>query len=260
MSLRILLTDLVIPPPSLVYVALAGIVLAAFARRPRFGLALGAVSLVVILGLGLGTTGQALLVSLESGLPLRPPADAPPGAIVILSGEVDHTQEGLEPGPLTLQRLLAGARLWQRTHLPVLVSGGPLAPGETPIAQVMAQTLERDFHVPVRWIENRSETTWENAADSAAILLPAGIRSVYVVTHAWHERRSVLAFRHFALLPTAAPVPLDVVAGGLTPSMLGWSRSYYALHEWAGLAVYSFRAWRQGPVSWPAPAPSNSAP
>jgi len=256
MSLRLLLTVLVIPPLSLVYLALAGIVLAAVARRARLGLMLGAVSLVALLGLGMALTGNALLASLESGLPLRPPPNAPPGAIVILSAEVERTPEGLEPGKLTLQRLLAGARLWQQTHLPVLVSGGPLEPGEAPIAGVMAKTLERDFHVPVRWIENRSETTWENAADSAAILRASGITSVYLVTHAWHERRAVLAFRHFGLLPTVSPVPPNVITGGIVPTVLGWSRSFDALHEWAGLAVYSFRAWRQGPVS----QPSNSEP
>ncbi len=256
MSLRVLLTDLVIPPPSLVYVALAGVALAVAGRRMRLGVTIAAASLVVLLGLGLAPIGDTLLVSLERGVPLRPPPEAPPGAIVILSAEVDRTPDGLQPGQLTLQRLLAGARLWQRTHLPVLVSGGSLEPGEMPVARVMAQTLERDFHVPVRWIEDRSQTTWQNAADSAAILRPSGIRSVYVVTHAWHERRAVLAFRHFGLLPTASPVPPDVVVAGLLPTVSGWTRSYYGLHEWVGLAVYAFRAWREGPVS----GPSNSAP
>ncbi len=159
-------------------------------RRPGRGLALGAAALLVALALGVPATGQALLATLEGGLPTRPPADAPPQAIVILSAEVEHTTEGLEPGPLTLQRLLAGARLWHRTHLPVVVSGGVLGSGEEPVAAVMARTLERDFGVPVRWIEDRSRTTWENAADSAAMLRPEGISAVYVVTHAWHEPRA----------------------------------------------------------------------
>ena len=162
-----------------------------------FGVMLAAASLVVLLGLGLALTGNALLVSLERGLPLRPPPDAPPGAIVILSAEVDRTPDGLEPGKLTLQRLLAGARLWQRTHCRCWSRAVRSSRARCRVAQVMAQTLERDFHVPVRWIEDRSETTWENAADSAAILRPSDIRSVYVVTHAWHERRAVLALPPF---------------------------------------------------------------
>ena len=246
MSLRLVLTNLLLPPPLLAYAALAGIALSVRRRRGRAWLGLGAAALGGLLVLGMPVTGQALLVSLEDDAPPRAPADAPPQAIVILSAEIERTRDGLEPGPLTLQRLLAGARLWQRTGLPVLVSGGIPAPGEASIAAVMARTLERDFHVPVRWIEGQSQTTWENASDSAALLLPAGVRSIYLVTHSWHERRSVLSFRHFGLIPTVASVPPDVVTGGFVPSVTGWWRSFDALHEWLGLAVYSVRAWRAG--------------
>jgi uncharacterized SAM-binding protein YcdF (DUF218 family) len=244
MSPRLVLTNLLIPPNSLVYLALLGLLLAR-RRRGRAGVAVSLAALAGMLALGMPVTSHALLVSLE-GEDAPPPVE-PPQAIVILSADVDRTPEGLEPDSLTLQRLLAGARLWQRTHLPVLVSGGSLRPGDTPVAAVMARTLERDFHVPVRWIEGRSETTWENAANSAAILLPEGVRSVYLVTHAWHERRSVLSFRHFGLVPTVASVPADIVTGGFVPSAAGWARSFYALHEWIGLAVYSVRAWRSAP-------------
>lgn len=247
MNIRMLLTDLAIPPASLIYIAVIGLALARNRRQARIGLGLSAAALLGVLVLGVPITGRALLASLEDGLPIAPPPDAPPQAIVILSAEVDRTPDGLEPGPLTLQRLLAGARLAQRTHLPILVSGGALKPGETPVAAVMARTLEHDFHIQVRWTEARSQTTWENAADSAAVLLPEGVRSVYLVTHAWHERRSVLAFRHFGLTPTVAPVPPELVGGGWVPAIAGWSRSYYALHEWAGLLVYSLRAWWAGP-------------
>ncbi len=244
---------MVIPPNSLVYLALIGLVLSR-RRRGRAGLALSVAALAGVLALGMPVTSRALLVSLEEGLEVQPPPAEPPQAIVILSAEVDRTPDGLEPGPLTLQRLLAGARLWQRTHLPVLVTGGPLRPGETPVAAVMARTLDRDFHVPVRWIEGRAETTWENAADSAALLLPEGVRSVYVVTHAWHERRSVLSFRHFGLAPTVFSVPADVVTGSWVPTAAGWARSFHALHEWIGLGVYSLRAWTTGARS----SPSNN--
>jgi uncharacterized SAM-binding protein YcdF (DUF218 family) len=244
MSPRLVLTNLVIPPTSLAYLALLGLLLAR-RRRGRTGMAVSLAALAGVLALGMPVTSRALLVSLEGGD--APPPAEPPQAVVILSADVDRTPNGLEPDSLTLQRLLAGARLWQRTHLPVLVSGGPLRPGDTPVAAVMARTLERDFHVPVRWIEGRSETTWENAANSAAILLPEGVRSVYLVTHAWHERRSVLAFRHFGLVPTVASVPADIVTINFVPTAAGWVRSFYALHEWIGLGIYSVRAWRSAP-------------
>lgn len=258
MTVQNLLSSLLIPPVSLVYVAAVGVALAGTRRHARLGVVVGGLSLVLLFALGLGVVGEGLLVSLERGIASTPPPNAPPGAIVILSGEVARTPEGLEPGPMTLQRLLAGARLWRQVHLPVLVSGGSLEPGEEPLALVMQRSLARDFDVPVRWVEPHSMTTWENAKDSAAILRPLGIGTVYLVTHAWHERRAMLAFRHFGLTPVPVSVPPDVVAGGLIPTVAGWSRSYYALHEWLGLLDYSLRAWLAG--SPPSAIPSKSAP
>jgi uncharacterized SAM-binding protein YcdF (DUF218 family) len=191
-------------------------------------------------------------VALEQDLPLDPPREAPPQAIVILSAEADPVRDppGIEVGALTLQRLRAGALLWRRVHLPVLVSGGRLRPGQEPIAVAMADTLRQTFGVPVRWVEPRSLNTWQNAGDSAAILEPLGITSVYLVTHAWHERRAVLAFRQFGLIPTAAPVQFDAVPFDMLPDVVGWSQTYLALHEWIGLALYSLVALthRAGPV------------
>ncbi len=244
MSIRLLLTDLLIPPPSLLYVALLGLLL--FRSRRRSRLAAAIVS-AAVLGLGilaLPVVGQALIVSLERDLQRDPPASRGPQAIIILSAEAEHTPSGLRVGPLTLERLAVGARLWREVHLPVLVSGGPIRPGDEPLAHVMARAMEDLFQVQVTWIEDRSLTTWQNAQDSASILAPRDIRSVYIVTHAWHEKRALIAFRHFGFTAIAAPVALDVISGGgFLPEAGGWSRSYHALHEWVGIAAYRLRAW-----------------
>jgi uncharacterized SAM-binding protein YcdF (DUF218 family) len=226
----------VVPPPNLVLAAIAGLVLTRWRRRT--GTIVVAASLGLLLVLSVPIVGQALIVSLEQGLPLEPPRNDPPQAIIILSAEVEHTLGGVQVGPLTLERLRAGAALERRTHLPILVSGGRLDADEPPIAELMADSLKNDFGVPVQWIEDRSRNTWENASDSAAILEPLGIRSVYVVTHAWHEHRAMLAFRRTELRATAAPVQLDAISAGVLPSVNAWSHSYLALHEWIGLAWY----------------------
>jgi uncharacterized SAM-binding protein YcdF (DUF218 family) len=188
-----------------------------------------------------------LIVSLEHGLPLTASAADPPQAIVILSAEVsrsggDAPRIGI--GPLTLERVRAGAALYRRTGLPILVTGG--APQDAPdasLAGMMARSLDADFHVPVRWIEPAAQDTWENAADSAAILKAQGIGSIYLVTHAWHMRRALIAFRHTGIRVTAAPVQIDHAPGGrfsdFVPRTSAWLTSYYALHEWIGCADYA---------------------
>lgn len=259
MTIRNAISAVIIPPLGLGYVALACAAIAWLRARPRRNASrsLAVVALFGMFALGAPAVGTELLRSLEYGLPETPPADAPPQAIVILSAEADRTEQGLQPGSLTLQRLLIGARLWRRTKLPVLVSGGVFTPGDPSIAEVMARTLEDDFHVPVQWQEGRSETTWANAADSAAILLPQGIRSVYLVTHAWHERRAMLAFRHFGFEVTAAPFPEEAFSSNPLPDVGGLASTYYALHEWLGLAGYAARAWLAGPVAPPVRTVSN---
>lgn len=250
MNLHALLVSLLVPPPNLPLVALAGLGLRR--RLPRLGRALTVTALAALVALSLPAVSTTLLLTLERGLKLRPPAADPPGAIVILSAEIVHLRGPGTPeqvGRITLARMRAGAALARRTHLPVLVSGGRLGGRHVvPVAVQMAADLRQDFGITARWVEPRSKTTWQNAAFSAAILRRAGIGSVFVVTNAWHERRALLAFRHFGLVATAAPVDLGAPSGNLLPSSLAWRDAYFAFHEWIGLADYALKAWAAGPV------------
>ncbi len=237
-----LIALLLVPPPNLVLFAIAGLIVSK--RWRRTGVTITGVSLVLLLLLSMPVIAGELLVSLENGLPVRPDPEDMPQAIVVLSAETDHVRgpgPDLVVGSLTLERERAAALLWRRTNLPVLVSGGVLRNNDIAVAELMAVSLKRDFGVPVRWVEPISDTTWQNAEDSAALLLPLGIHSVFLVTHAWHEKRALLAFRHFGFQPVAAVVQLDDPATGILPSPSAWLRSYYALHEWIGLLWYWVR-------------------
>jgi uncharacterized SAM-binding protein YcdF (DUF218 family) len=250
LSLSPVASVLVVPPLNLLLVSLAGAAIAL--RRARglapLGAALLGIGLFGLAALALPITADNLLVGLESGLPLGAAGKPPPGAIVILAGDVakirGETPE-TEVGPLTLERLRAGAALSRHVGLPILVTGGVPAEGGLPIATLMAQSLAQDFATPVRWTETASSDTWENARDSAAILAAAGIRSVYLVTHAWHMRRAALAFVRFGIAVTAAPVRLDAPPAArfdaFVPQAKAWMMSYFALHEWIGCVYYARR-------------------
>jgi uncharacterized SAM-binding protein YcdF (DUF218 family) len=239
---------LLVPPINLLLLALAGFVmLSARCRRARWVLGTGLGGLLL---LALPAVATTLLSSLNVGN-VAVHANEPPSAIVILSGDIHHL-DGSFPragvGALTIERLRAGAALYRGTHLPVLVTGGMVG-GEPPaVAELMEQSLKEDFAVPTRWVEKNSHTTWENAEFSAAILRPEGIRSIYLVTHAWHMRRALIAFAHFGIAATPAPVPPDepkrMRVSGLIPDVSAWQTSYYAIHEWIGCAWYELRAQR----------------
>jgi uncharacterized SAM-binding protein YcdF (DUF218 family) len=69
----------------------------------------------------------------------------------------------------------------------------------------MKEILEQDFQVPVRWTEEESHNTWENAQFSHAVLQPHGVTRIYLVTHASHMGRSVLAYEQAGFQVIPAP-------------------------------------------------------
>lgn len=237
---------IVVPPINLLLLTVVGFFLILYQKRIGFWLtSIGIVGLFV---LALPAVAGTLLFWLEQ-LPRAGKGEVPPAAIVILGGDVFRTQAPeakAEIGELTLERLRAGAALERATHLPVLTSGGVVMEKTAPVADLMAESLRNDFGVEPRWIEPTSKNTWENAANSTATLRSAGIRSIYLVTHAWHMRRALIAFSHFGLAVTPAPVPPaeapHLELQSFVPTASAWLTSYYALHEWIGCAWYALLA------------------
>ena len=254
MSLKAILTALLLPPLLLVLVAFAGGILAWRGRGHRAGRGLlVAVAALGILLLATPVVSGSLIGSLEhdpAAATTAPEATAvpTPEAIVILGAEVARRAGAAEPevGPLTLERLRAGAAQHRRTGLPVLVTGGPIQRGDPPLAALMARSLAEDFGVSVRWIEPRARDTHDNAEFSAALLREAGIRAAWLVTHAWHMPRSREAFTRAGLATRTAPVRLDKLPNGAcwsqwVPRADYLGTSWFALREWAGRLVYVLR-------------------
>jgi uncharacterized SAM-binding protein YcdF (DUF218 family) len=158
-------------------------------------------------------------------------------AIVILGGGVRrHAPDygGDTLAPLSLERVRYGARLARLTHLPVLVTGGTVLGGE-PEGKLMAAALEREFGVSVRWVEDRSRNTHENAVYSAEILRRAGIETVVLVAHSFDIPRGRAEFSAAGIRTLAAPTGIpsnepDTMLDFI-PSMGGLRTSYYAVYE-----------------------------
>jgi uncharacterized SAM-binding protein YcdF (DUF218 family) len=244
--MRAILLTLAMPPTGFVVLIVSGLLLRG--RWWRFGRRLVWIALAALILLGMPVVSYRLLLALETGLPTTPPSDHPPQAIIVLGGEIIRARDeklGIRPGLLTLDRLRTAAALQRRTGLPILVTGGTTQPHTPAVGLVMEQSLRDDFQIPARWVESKSADTWENARFSADILRTEGITSAYVVTHAWHMRRALLAFQGTGLRVTAAPTSLDDPMGldlyDFLPRAAGWQTGYYALHEWIGYAWYTQR-------------------
>jgi uncharacterized SAM-binding protein YcdF (DUF218 family) len=243
------LTALALPPLLLVLAGFAGGLLAWRGWRPGALLAMlaGAGLLLLATPLAAGLLRATLEREVAPGAPAEGAAagGVPLGAIVVLGAEMVHGREGGDIGPLTLERLRAGAALHRRTGLPLLVTGGPLSPGSAPIAVLMARSLAADFGAAPRWVEPRARDTRENAAFSAALLRGEGIGAAYLVTHAWHLPRAQAAFARQGFATAAAPVRLDPMPDGRLSEWLPRAdhlgESWFFLREWAGRLVYALR-------------------
>ncbi len=239
--LKDLLVILLLPPANgLLLICLAGLWRR---RRWAFGLATFGTALLVLQSLPL--VAGALMASLEERAgPVLQHTDGAQAIVVLGSGlELDQPEYGGDTaGERTLLRLRYGALLAKRFDLPLLVTGGRPKNATQTEAAVMADILEREFAVKVRWQEGESRNTAENASLSAAILRDAGIRRIVLVTQAFHMPRAARLFRAAGLEVVPAPThfktagrsplgPLD-----LLPQSNALRNSYFALHEWLGIA------------------------
>lgn len=239
------LGQLVLPPTSLVAAALAGALLAL--RWRVAGVLVAVASLAALLALATPLAAHALIGGLEPP-PLAPEQRAGAQAIVVLAGgRVRASPEwgGDTVNATSLRRLRYGAQLARETGLPVLLAGGNPDRSPLPEARLMQAVLEREFGIEPRWIEDRSDTTAENARFTAAILVPHGIRRVLLVTDAYHMPRARRVFSVAGLDPVAAPTGYIGRSAfrpqQLVPNAEALRVSHLALREWAAGLWYRLR-------------------
>ena len=211
---------------------------------PRFARACTSLGLFLVVVLSLPAVGYALVRTLE----VEPASAADlkrAQAIVVLGG--GRYRDAPEYGgdtvkEETLVRLRYAAKLHRDTNLPILVTGGKPDGGDISEASTMSRVLIDEFTVPVRWAEDASNNTRENAIRSAFILKRDGIQRVALVTHSWHMRRAMESFAEQGLTVIPAPTrfyrePPTLV--DFLPS--SYVESRYAIHEWIGILWYLVR-------------------
>ncbi|MCO8170799.1 YdcF family protein [Pseudomonas sp. 21LCFQ02] len=248
MPLRYLFKTLLLPPGVLLLLLVLGWWLRG--SRPRLAL------LCWVTGLG-GLWLMSLPVAVEQAarqLERVPPlaleqwstlADQADAIVVLGNGRERNAPAWGEdvPTDMGLQRLQMAARLAKASGLPLLVSGG-LHYGQPPSeARIMSDVLSRDFGVSVRWLEERSRTTWENATMTAQQLAPSGLTRVVLVTQAWHMPRARWSFEQAGFTVIGAPVGFLGVDnarpfGGWLPESRAFGQSALLLNEAAGALVY----------------------
>jgi len=237
-----------IPPGSLLVLLLAALALGR--RRPRLAQALVLAACLALYALSIPYVSNSLLQLLEPG-PADPLADKTGQAIVVLgAGTYRGAPEygGDTVNSLALMRLRYAAHLYRSLKAPLLVSGGAPGGDYTPEAVSMKEVLEREFQVPVTWVEAASASTLENARGSFQVLNAAGIRRIYLVTHAWHMPRSRYAFESagFDVIPAPTHFVTHAARSRATvldfvPNASSLQYSAWFFHEVIGIGWYHLR-------------------
>lgn len=242
-----LFSAFLLPPLSLLLPGIIGLWL--WHRRPRLARWLVTGSFALLWVLSTPYVAGCLLQLLEGApVPLNPKTQSA-DAIVVLGGGsyLDAPEYGADTvGDDTLVRLRYGAKLQRESGKPVLVSGGKPQGNTLSEAQQMKIVLENEFNIPVKWTEDDSANTYENARFSYRKLSPLGIKRIYLVTHAWHMPRSVRAFQSagFEVIPAPTAFTLSSQAGLLDflPSASALQGSEHFMHEIIGLVWYRLKS------------------
>jgi uncharacterized SAM-binding protein YcdF (DUF218 family) len=231
-------------PLNLLLMGVAGMLL--LRRRRRLGrwligLALG--------GLWLLSTPIIADLLLDSLKPTPIPLTGKEAEAIVILGGGRH-RDSLEYGGDTLgrhslERVRYGIWLAKRLRKPIMVTGGAPDGGTASEGGLMRDMIRDEYGMATQWVEQASRNTRENARFSAEILAKAGIRRIYLVTHAWHMKRAMPEFEAAGLYVVPAGTgytlhqPLSLLH--LLPAADALQRSNLALHEWVGIAWYKIR-------------------
>jgi uncharacterized SAM-binding protein YcdF (DUF218 family) len=234
---RTLLKELLLPPSSPLLLAIAGLLLVR--RTPRLGpvlVTIGVMSLW-LLSTPIIADGLSTLVERYPPLDLTRPTQAQ--AIVILGGggyrNFAPEYGGPDGEPYMMERLAYGAYLSRRTGLPILVTGFK---GETVAMRV---SLQRAFGIAPRWVDDQSYDTFQNAGNTARLLLADGVQHVILVTRASHLWRASREFTAAGLQVDPAPsgslTARDLFPFRYFPNAMALVRSHDAIYEALGEVV-----------------------
>jgi uncharacterized SAM-binding protein YcdF (DUF218 family) len=246
-ELKPILAALALPPAGPLLLALFGLAWSRWHRRA--GMALAVLAIVTLGVLSCNGVAVALARSVLPQVTAAHPQDLQRvQAIVVLGGGV--TTEASEYGssqlkPFAFGRLRYGAWLARRSGKPLAYAGGQgwgaLGTRQEPEAQVARRVMQDDYGMGVRWLDDRSRDTRENANSLARMMIPEGVSRIALVTDSWHMPRALHYFRAagFEVMPapTNFPDPDENPVLEWLPSADGLALSRKVLHEWLGLRL-----------------------
>jgi len=244
------LSDMALPPGSIILLLLAGLTLIPLRRTSGYLLSFAALLSLYLCSIPLVSSGLMTELEPYPALVEKTLGSQKAQAIVVLAGgrDPDAAEYGDDTvSYFSLQRARYAAWLHRRTHLPLIVSGGITNGEKRSEADLIRQVLEQEFDVSVEALEEQSKTTYFNAKYTSEILKKKGYKHIFLVTHAWHMPRAVEAFQHFDIDVIPAPTAFEgynsprFELSDIVPDARALYYTVLALHEMLGRWWYQLR-------------------
>lgn len=241
---------IILPPGIILILGFSGLLV--MARSQLVGKALIYFSFISLWSLSTPIFADKLIAQLQSQYPALDlntlPHSTSSSAIIVLGGGSNAAEEyemKHSVSDITLSRLRYAVYLVNKTHLPIIVSGGN---NKNPLfteANLMQNVLQNDYKISVNYIENKSINTLEESKYLIPLLIQHKIKTVYLVTNAWHMPRSMQAFKQNDIDIIPAPMGSislkhDQFILNYLPSLNALSTSALAIHEFIGMLWYRF--------------------
>jgi len=248
--LKNLVSAFLLPPLSLIVLGAAGVLF--LKTRPVLGKFLVITTLILFYILSVPIVAEKALQSLKISAKSNSEINKVQAIVILGGGTYFEAPEygGHTVSQYGLERIRYGAFLHRYTGKPILVTGGDLLGTGSSEAGQMKLVLENEFHVQVKWTEDASRDTRENAYNSFSVLRKDKVIHIALVTHAWHMPRAIREFERagFKVIPasTAYVTQYKVNLFSFIPSASALLKSRLFIHEVIGILWY-----------WLTPAPDK---
>ncbi|GAB6046100.1 YdcF family protein [Caminibacter profundus] len=170
-----------------------------------------------------------------------------PVAVVVLGGGT-NSKDTLKAYPDAFKREVYGLLIAKKENLPFIFTGGGL--GKTKEAENIKKDitlLSKTCNCNIKaYYENLSLNTYQNAKYTVLLFKKLNMPlKIYLVTSAYHMKRSIALFKHFGFKIIPKPVGFfydpDYTIWDIFPNEGNFHKSYKAIHEYFGLLSLKLR-------------------
>jgi len=234
-----LFTYLLLPPAIFIW----SLIISGFLSK-RFKLFFISLGIIFYL-LSIKPIANLLLSPLEN----IPTSNQQANIVVVLSGG-GNPNDILKTAPDAFKRLTYGIILAKQKNIPLIFTGGGIKKiTEADNAKKDIELFEKTFNFHIKtYYENKAIDTVENAKFTLQLIQKHHLsKKIYLVTSAYHMKRSIIIFKHFGFDVVAKPVGFLVdktyTFYDFLPNMNFLNYSYKAIHEYFGILSLLLRGY-----------------